>query len=82
MTISLTIFLYVYFAVLAVFLLFFLFIFSHLLKYSFLSFTTFFISFIVLAMLTIVLFETYTFASVIDWNATIDIPLPEFKTTL
>jgi hypothetical protein len=58
-----------------------LFSFYHLFKYSFLSFATFFITFIIIALTVIVLFETYELTSQVDWSYPIELAIPSFQAT-
>lgn len=69
--ISLYVLLIIYAIALAGFLIFAIFNLYHLFNYGFLSFTSFFVTFLFLAGVVLILFITYQFGSQIDWSQTI-----------
>lgn len=73
MVFSLSIFLYIYFAFLAVWLIFSLIAIYHMIKFGFVSFTTFFAVFVFIGVSVFLLAQSYNFLSPIDWNADVKI---------
>ncbi|MCX6744358.1 MAG: hypothetical protein NTX82_02430 [Candidatus Parcubacteria bacterium] len=69
--ISLYVLLIIYAIALAGFFIFAIFNLYHLFNYGFLSFTSFFVTFLFLAGVVLILFITYQFGSQIDWSQTI-----------
>lgn len=68
MTISLSVFLYIYFVFLAVWLIFSLAAVYHMIKFSFKNFTSFFATFIFIGVSIFILMESYNYLSRIDWE--------------
>ncbi|MBI5621442.1 hypothetical protein HY933_01070 [Candidatus Falkowbacteria bacterium] len=70
MTISLSIFLYLYLALLAVFCFFAFFSLYHMIRFSFWGFTSFFATFLFIAVVVIVLFISFEHIQQADWQQT------------
>lgn len=73
MTLSLSIFLYIYLAFLLLWFIFCLVAIFHMLKFGFKNFTTFFTTFVFISIAIIMLITSYSYIVKIDWQMNITI---------
>ncbi|OGF30634.1 hypothetical protein A2533_00020 [Candidatus Falkowbacteria bacterium RIFOXYD2_FULL_35_9] len=73
MTIQLSLFLYIYLAFIAVFLFYTFFNLYHIIRFGFVSFWAYFLTFAYIGLSIIALFISYIYIAEIDWSATLTV---------